>query len=179
MSRKIDHIVVHTSASWNKDKGVLDPSAAEIRSWHITDRGWKDIGYHRVIRRNGKIELGREDDMVGAGVAWANLHTLHVCCSGSGDHEDFTEAQYKSLFAVIYGWLREYDLVGKFQSNPMRVIGHFEINKLVAAGIYPKKAKTTKSCPGKCVDMKELRVRLLDYVADAEVKRKAAERAGQ
>lgn len=172
--RKINRIFIHTSASYNKKAGgVLDPSAADIRKMHITERGWKDIGYHRVIRRNGKIEMGRDDDLVGAGVAWANMDTLHVCCSGAGDYEDFTDAQKKSLCSVVYDWLREYDIVGKFIENPFRVIGHNEVNALVAAGVYPEKARTTKSCPGKKVDMAAIRTMIVRYVLDAEKKRNA------
>jgi N-acetylmuramoyl-L-alanine amidase len=175
--RKINHIVVHTSASRNNTKGVLDPSAADIDAMHCKN-GWSGIGYHRVIRLDGTIDQGRKDDMAGAGHKWANAKTLHVCCTGAADHEDFTKAQYDSLFEVIYEWLLEYDLIGKFQANPMRVIGHYENNNLVADGLDEKRAKTTKSCPGRKVDMKKLRLRLVNYVAGAEVQRKAFVESG-
>ena len=52
--RKINHIVVHCSAT---PEGK-DYSIDTIRKWH-TDRGWRDIGYHAVVYRNGEVHQGR------------------------------------------------------------------------------------------------------------------------
>ncbi|CAH7143540.1 hypothetical protein VCHA41O245_100029 [Vibrio chagasii] len=47
-------ITVHCSAtSPQQDIGEHD-----IRRWH-KNRGWRDVGDHFVIRRDGKVELGR------------------------------------------------------------------------------------------------------------------------
>ena len=55
---KTDLIVLHHSAS-------ADVSAAEIHGWHRA-KGWAGIGYHFVIRKNGSIERGRPQEMIGA-----------------------------------------------------------------------------------------------------------------
>lgn len=66
--RKIDRIVIHCSASPdNRDIG-----AEEIRQWHKS-QGWKDIGYHWVIRRDGTIEQGRKEFDIGSHVKGFNL----------------------------------------------------------------------------------------------------------
>jgi N-acetylmuramoyl-L-alanine amidase len=167
MPRKINRIIIHTSASYNILRGVLDPSAKDIDRMHRA-RGWNGIGYHRVIRRNGVVEFGRDDDMAGAGVAWANSDTLHVCCTGSGDHADFTEEQKESLAKICHMWLKKHGILDAFRKNPFRILGHKEINVLVTAGLYPERARTTKSCPGKKVSMEQIRERIYRHVAKAE-----------
>ena len=60
--RTITLIVIHCSAV----RPDQTSSAAQIDSWH-RQRGWKlGIGYHYVVRRNGEIEPGRPEWMVGA-----------------------------------------------------------------------------------------------------------------
>ncbi len=55
MNRPV-YLIVHTAA-WPGD-----PSAAEIDR----ARGWRGIGYHYVIRKDGTVEAGRLAAVVGA-----------------------------------------------------------------------------------------------------------------
>ena len=75
--REINHIVVHCSAT---PEGK-DYSIDTIRKWH-TDRGWRDIGYHAVVYRNGEVHQGRQDNEIGAGVRGHNKHSIHLCYIG-------------------------------------------------------------------------------------------------
>jgi N-acetylmuramoyl-L-alanine amidase len=52
--RKINLIVIHCSDTYAR----MDIGVNEIRQWHL-QRGFNDIGYHYVIRRDGAIEQGR------------------------------------------------------------------------------------------------------------------------
>lgn len=80
--RAIDAIVIHCTAHPDTSFGV---GVAEIRRDHVHERGWDDVGYHYVIRRNGEIECGRMDSVKGAhcppmnansiGVAWVGIDT--------------------------------------------------------------------------------------------------------
>jgi N-acetylmuramoyl-L-alanine amidase len=63
--RKINWLVIHTAAT----RPSMDIGAKEIRRWHKA-KGWSDIGYHYVIRRDGRVEKGRPDARVGAHVKW-------------------------------------------------------------------------------------------------------------
>ena len=97
----IKYIVVHCSAT----KGDQDFGAEDINQWHI-ERGWSEIGYHFVIRRDGHIELGRDLDKVGAHVKGFNKHSWGVCLIGgldeSGNPDDnFTEDQWRSFTTTI------------------------------------------------------------------------------
>lgn len=49
---KTDYIVVHCAAT----KPSMDIGADTIRDWHVNGNGWRDIGYHLVIKRNGDVE---------------------------------------------------------------------------------------------------------------------------
>ena len=50
-------IILHCSAT----KENADFSAADIKKWHL-QRGFKNIGYHYVIRLDGTVEAGRKED---------------------------------------------------------------------------------------------------------------------
>lgn len=143
MMREINAIVVH--GAWTK--AGVDVGAREIREWHL-DRGFSDIGYHYVIRRDGTQEEGRPIERSGAHVKGANLDTIGICLVGGRDDEgphtagldefakqevlwefNYTRAQMDSLVSLVDG-LR--DLYGK----RVDVLGHRD---------YPG---VTKRCPG-------------------------------
>jgi hypothetical protein len=91
--RPIDTIVFHCSAS-------DDPNADDIsviRSWHLA-RGFKDVGYHFFIKKDGTIQEGRPLDRIGAHVAGHNTNTVGVCFHGVNN---FTKEQMKAIHIVI------------------------------------------------------------------------------
>ena len=59
--RNIDSIIVHCSAT----KAGQDFTATDIDRWH-RERGFNGIGYHYVIRLDGKLEKGRDVALAGA-----------------------------------------------------------------------------------------------------------------
>lgn len=63
-SRDITEVVVHWTATYtNQDIG-----AEEVHEWH-KKRGWSGIGYHYIIRRDGRIQRGRPLSKQGAHAA--------------------------------------------------------------------------------------------------------------
>lgn len=104
--KSTNYIVVHCSAT----KPDQDIGAATIRRWHI-EKGWSDIGYHDVIKRNGMREAGRDLYAVGAHVAGYNSASVGVCLVGGIDkngkpENNFTDAQFKTLKRVITDYLK-------------------------------------------------------------------------
>lgn len=75
--RRIDRIIIHCSAV----RPDQTSSARQIDQWHRA-RGWKMIGYHYVIRRDGKVEKGRPEEMVGAHTKGINSHSIAICYEG-------------------------------------------------------------------------------------------------
>jgi N-acetylmuramoyl-L-alanine amidase len=95
--RKIDKIIIHCAAT----KPSMDIGVKEITEWHLA-KGWKTIGYHYVIRRNGTIETGRNKDRIGAHTEGQNANSLGVCMAGGINDkgqpaDNFTKSQWGSL----------------------------------------------------------------------------------
>lgn len=131
--RKIEKIIIHCSAS----PDYMDVGAATIRKWHL-DRGWSDIGYHYVVRRNGEIEKGRPDIKIGAHARGANSASIGVCWVGT---ESMGTGQEKSLISLIHY------LMGKYNVKIDNVLGHREA------------VVTDKTCPN--LNMDRLRAELV------------------
>ena len=94
--RVITLVIIHCSAV----KPDQQSSAAQIDSWH-RQRGYHlGIGYHYVIRRNGDIEPGRPEWMVGAHCLNHNKYSIGVCYEGGldarGQPADTRTAEQKS-----------------------------------------------------------------------------------
>ena len=104
MARRIDEIILHCAAT----KPGMDIGVKEIRQWHIEERGWRDIGYHWVIRRDGTVENGRDEDVIGAHCLNHNARSIGVCLvgglsqDGKRPEDNFTEAQFVSLAKLIH-----------------------------------------------------------------------------
>lgn len=95
------YLVVHCSATQAK----ADIGKAEIKRWH-QERGWSDIGYHYVIRRNGELEYGRPEGVAGAHVVGFNNVSIGICLVGGIDSKgaaqnNFTEAQFATLKTLL------------------------------------------------------------------------------
>ena len=89
-------IIIHCSYT----KSDQDISADTIREWHFA-RGWSDIGYHWVIRRDGTIEAGRPENRTGAHTQGHN-NSIGVCLVGgmSDDREPLFNFNHKQLAAM-------------------------------------------------------------------------------
>lgn len=121
--RTIRRHIIHASATPN----TRDHSAADIRRWH-REKGWRDIGYHYVIRRDGRIEPGRPLEQTGAHVQGHNTDSIGTCLVGAGVAlSDFTPAQIDALRGLHDG------LATRFPGLTLH--GHREFTK-------------SKTCPG-------------------------------
>ena len=107
--RKINEIIIHCSAT----PPDLDIGADEIRDWHVNGNKWSDIGYHDVIRRNGRVEQGRPIDAPGAHVAGRNKNSIGICMVGGVDDNNqpdnnFTDEQWKSLRRMVSYYMAQF-----------------------------------------------------------------------
>jgi N-acetyl-anhydromuramyl-L-alanine amidase AmpD len=106
--REITHIVVHCSAT----HPLQDIGAEDIEQWH-KKRGWRTIGYHAVIRRDGAMEDGRPIEDKGAHVKGHNANSIGICVVGGvnqGGQPDFnfTRDQMFTLEALIDSYKDEF-----------------------------------------------------------------------
>ena len=120
--RTITLIIIHCSAV----RPDQQSSAAQIDSWH-RQRGFKfGIGYHYVIRRDGSIETGRPEWMVGAHCVNHNSHSIGVCYEGGLDirgqpADTRTPEQKAAMRQLLEDLHRRYPravIVGHHDLNP-------------------------------------------------------------
>ena len=99
--RELREIIVHCSFTRpDQDIGVQ-----EIRRWHL-ERGFNDIGYHYVIRKNGRLEIGRDIRKPGAHTKGHNDFSIGICLIGgmgwdSEALDDYSEEQLLTLRHTI------------------------------------------------------------------------------
>ena len=122
--RTITLIVVHCSAV----KPDQLSSAAQINTWHHQRGFHLGIGYHYVIRRNGDIEPGRPEWMIGAHCLNHNKYSIGVCYEGGlnarGQPADTRTPEQKAAMRRLLEELHErYPravIVGHHDLNPMK-----------------------------------------------------------
>ena len=136
----VTRIVIHCSAT----KADQDIGAHEINEWHVK-RGWKMIGYHSVIRRDGAVEGGRPLDMVGAHALGHNLYTLSVCMVGGLDkngfpEDNFTPEQYRSLAMLLTNWCTTFPRIND-------ICGHHDLSPDIDGDGVVEKWEWLKDCP--------------------------------
>lgn len=79
--RRIDYIVVHSSASPEGREDTIE----DIDRWHRA-RGMRGVGYHYVIELDGVVFEGRPLSMQGAHVRGWNAHSIGICYIGGTDN---------------------------------------------------------------------------------------------
>lgn len=84
--RKINKIIIHCTAT---PEG-RDVTINEVRRWHVEDRGWRDVGYHFLIQRDGIIDEGRPIEQTGAHTRGHNWDSIGIAIVG-GMSKDMTE----------------------------------------------------------------------------------------
>ena len=123
--RTITLIIIHCSAV----KPDQTSSAAQIDVWHRKDNHWKNgIGYHYVIRRDGEIETGRPEWLIGAHCAKHNWHSIGVCYEGGlddrGEYDDTrTPEQKAAMRRLLEDLHRRYPracIVGHHDLDPTK-----------------------------------------------------------
>lgn len=131
--RRITKIILHCSAT----EAGLDIDADDIRGWHKA-RGWKDIGYHFVIRLDGKIERGRPLEEIGSHTQGHNNESIGICyvggMKGGKPNDTVTVDQDKSI--------RDLVAACRIIFGPLTLHGHNEFaNKACPSFEVKKKYK--------------------------------------
>ena len=106
----VTEIILHcadTRPDWMAGRPPSE-KVAEIRRWHVEQRGWRDIGYHWIVDRDGAVAPGRRETEIGAHVEGHNRGTIGICLLGGyGTSVDdpfdknFTAAQAAAVRRLI------------------------------------------------------------------------------
>ena len=121
--RQIKEIILHCSDT-PEDRDV---DIAEIRRWHVEERGWSDIGYHYVIKLDGKVQSGRDELISGAHCRGRNKTSIGICVVGGQDKDtrqpkDTRTAEQKESLNKLLNWLKE-------RHTEADVYGHNDFDK--------------------------------------------------
>lgn len=113
-------IVIHCSAT----HASMDIGVREITQWHI-QRGFDTVGYHYVIRRNGELEVGRPEGVIGAHARGHNANSIGVCLAGGVNRQNiaqnnFTAEQYTTLASLLKQLKMRYP--------EARILGHRDLS---------------------------------------------------
>ena len=123
LMRTITLIIIHCSAT-PEGKSL---SAEACRQDHILHRGFRDIGYHFYITRDGEIHRGRALEKIGAHCRNHNAHSVGVCYEGgldaNGKPKDTRTLEQKGALLAL---LREL----KRQFPKALVVGHRDLNPM-------------------------------------------------
>lgn len=128
---KTDQIVVHHTGNPVND----DLSAEEIHASHKAN-GWAGIGYHYVVRKDGRIERGRPHWTTGAHAYRENWHTIGIHVCGNFEMGKPTVAQIEALAMLVGTVAHDYGL----PIDARHVVGHRDLMATACpgTGLYEK-----------------------------------------
>jgi len=129
--RTINLIVVHSTAT----REGKDYTVADIRRMHKAN-GWRDIGYHYVVYRDGSVHEGRSIDLAGAHARGHNANSIGVVYIGGVDKngkakDTRTDAQKASLRRLLT------DL--RVMYPKAKIVGHRNVNATACPSFDAKK----------------------------------------
>lgn len=131
--RTITLLIVHCSAT---PQGVA-LGFEDCRRDHIHHRGFRDIGYHFYLTRNGEIHRGRPLEKIGAHCLNHNRHSIGICYEGGLDAKGCpadtrTLEQKASLLALLRELKRIFPralIIGHHDLNPVKACPCFDAER--------------------------------------------------
>jgi N-acetylmuramoyl-L-alanine amidase len=102
MRTSTDYIVIHCAAT----PPGMDIGIETVREWHKA-RGFRDVGYHYFIKRDGTRQTGRSINEIGAHVIGHNHHSVGLCMAGGvadeslAPQDNFTKEQWTTLYLTL------------------------------------------------------------------------------
>ena len=134
LPREIKLLVIHCSAT----RCNVPFTVEQLRQCHL-QRGFKDIGYHFYITRNGELHHCRPVSEPGAHVRGFNRHSIGICYEGGldelGKPTDTRTASQKETLRRVLG-----ELKGLYPEA--KIVGHYQLS-----------ANVHKACP--CFDARK------------------------
>lgn len=124
MNREIRYIVVHCTATQPNTK------IENICRYWKEQLGWKNPGYHYIIKRNGEIVALQPEHLIANGVKDFNSHSIHISYIGGIDKDNKpldnrTDAQQFAMFNKIVELMEKYPQA--------KVLGHRDFPNVAKA----------------------------------------------
>lgn len=93
--RQIKYIVAHCTATGQS------ATPESIKRYWKEKRGWKYVGYHYLIDKDGVIHQLADESQVTNGVWGYNSNSIHVCYIGGYKVDDRTDAQKAIMLGIM------------------------------------------------------------------------------
>lgn len=122
--RKINLIVVHCTGT---EEGQ-DVSVQAIRNYHVKHNGWRDIGYHYVIYRDGSVHEGRDINISGGHCRGYNSNSIGIVYVGGCPKGDTSKSKDTRTPQQKEALVRLLQDMRKLYPNA-KIVGHKDLNK--------------------------------------------------
>ena len=122
--RSIQYIVVHCSAT----RANIPFTEEQLLKCHL-QRGFKCIGYHFYITRDGELHHCRPVSEPGAHVRGFNRHSIGICYEGGLDENGYpadtrTQAQRFTLLDLL--------TILRHQYPKAQILGHYQLSASIS-----------------------------------------------
>jgi N-acetylmuramoyl-L-alanine amidase len=102
----------------------MDVDVEKVTQWH-KERGFDTIGYHYLIKRDGTLQVGRDEDVVGAHAVAVNGTSIGVALAGGGTpsmgwENNFAPVQFQTLKSILMKLKDKY--------NIQKIVGHYQVD---------------------------------------------------
>ena len=143
-SASVKYIVIHCSAT----RSTRDYTAEQLLRDHKT-RGFRTVGYHFYIRRDGSVTQHRKLLEVGAHCRPWNRCSIGICYEGGLDKngkakDTRTDAQKKAMRELVQDICHRHDIID--------ILGHRDTSPDKNGNGIVEKCEWMKECP--CFDVK-------------------------
>ena len=125
---QVDYIVLHCTESPNNLVDTRLDTAEDIHRWH-KERGFQGIGYHWVIREDGKREAGRPEFWQGAHVRGYNHNSIGVALVGNGYFHQSQMSELDRLISELLGRYPEARVVGHNELDSSKTCPNFDVQE--------------------------------------------------
>lgn len=129
--REIRKVILHCSDS---DVPAHD-DVLVVDRWH-RERGWRGVGYHYFIKKDGTLQGGRTLDEWGAHCQGHNSDSVGICLSGQ---HGFTAAQFDTLADLVEDLELEYpveEVEGHNHYDPGKTCPNFDVDNFKNFYLY-------------------------------------------
>ena len=115
-----DTIVIHCTQT----PPNMDVDVEKVTQWH-KERGFDTIGYHYLIKRDGTLQVGRDEDVVGAHAVAVNGTSIGVALAGGGTpsmrwENNFAPVHFQTLKSILMKLKDKYDI--------QKIVGHYQVD---------------------------------------------------
>ena len=130
--------VYHCSAT----EGGEDYTLEQIDAWH-RERGFKMVGYHFLVHPDGKIDIGRKLDMIGAHVRGHNRESVGICYIGGLRYGKPADTRTPQQIHA----LRAIDKILESLFPESKRVGHRDLSRDLNGDGVISPQEWMKSCP--------------------------------